>query len=67
MPHDSELPTTPGYVTEWESLDPDLRKDFDALVLDYRYYAEVHHKQAFVSYKVLAELVKIGWRRPPKK
>jgi hypothetical protein len=63
----SELPSTPAYLTEREGLDPDLRKDFDALVLAYRHYASIHHKQPFVSYKVLAELVKIGWRGPPKK
>ena len=44
-----------------------MRTDFDALVLDYRHYASIHHKQPFVSYKVLAELVKIGWRGPSKK
>jgi hypothetical protein len=67
MPDHSDLPSTPAYVTERESLHPDLRQAFDALVLDYRHYASVHHKQPFVSYKVLAELVKIGWRGPPKR
>jgi len=58
-----ELPSTPAYLEQREALDLGLRGYFDTLVQDYRYYAQVHHKQPFVSYKVLAELVRLGWRR----
>ncbi len=59
----NEPPSTPAYVTQREELDPGLREHFDALVQDYRYYAFVHHTRPFVSYKILADLVKVGWRR----
>ncbi len=58
-----ELPSTPAYLSQREALDPGLRDQYDTLVQDYRYYAQVHHKHPFVSYKVLAELVSLGWRR----
>ena len=58
-----DLPTTPAYFAEREPLTPALRECFDALVRDYRYYAMVHHRHPFVSYKILADLVKVGWRR----
>ncbi len=58
----SELPSTPAYLVQREALDAGLRQHYDSLVQDYRYYAFVHHKQPFVSYKVLADLVKVGWR-----
>jgi hypothetical protein len=53
---------SPACLLEREKLPPELRPDFDSLVAMYRYYALVHHKQAFVSYKVLADLIREGWR-----
>lgn len=44
------------------SLPIELVPVFDALVTDYRFAASVHHGSPFVSYVVLAELVKAGWR-----
>jgi len=40
---------------------------FDDFVADYRFYATKHHGSPFVSYMVLAEMVKAGWRlaEPP--
>ena len=61
--HPDDLPKTPAYFTERERLTPDLRDHFDALVRDYRYYAVVHHRHPWVSYKILAELVQAGWKR----
>ena len=58
------LPASEGYRSERERLSPDLRDEFDWLVLDYRYHALVHYAHPFVSYKVLADLVRGGWRRP---
>ena len=39
---------------------------FDALVEDYRFAASVHHGSPFVSYVVLAEIVRAGWRPTDK-
>lgn len=49
------------------SLPEDLVPVFDDLVADYRFYAMKHHGSRFVSYAVLAEMVKAGWRlaEPP--
>jgi hypothetical protein len=67
MPDQVKLPTTPAFLGERETLDPSLRPEFDALVLDYRYFAALHYQHPYVSYKVLADLVKTGWRSPVKK
>ena len=40
----------------------DLKPIFDDLVTDYRFAATKHHGSPFVSYVVLAEMVKLGWR-----
>lgn len=44
------------------SVPEELRSVFDQLVEYYRYAATVHHGSPFVSYLVLAELVRAGWR-----
>lgn len=56
------LPRTAAYLEERKKLRSSLREDFDTLVKMYRYYAAIHHKQPFVSYKVLADLIREGWR-----
>ncbi|GIW70973.1 MAG: hypothetical protein KatS3mg102_0515 [Planctomycetota bacterium] len=45
-----------------ESLPPELRPVLDELAEDYKFYSIVHHGRAFVSYKILADLVRLGWR-----
>ncbi|MHC4924482.1 MAG: hypothetical protein ACYTG4_10465 [Planctomycetota bacterium] len=45
-----------------ESLPEELRTILDELAEDYKFYSIVHHGRAFVSYKILADLVKLGWR-----
>lgn len=45
-----------------EALTPDLLPAFDALVQDYQFYASVHYASRFVSYLILADLVRAGWR-----
>lgn len=57
-----DLPKTQAYLDERERLSPELRGEFDTLVKWYRYYAMVHHKQPFTSYKILAALIRDGWR-----
>ena len=44
------------------SLPDDLRAVLDQLVKDYRFAATVHHGSPYVSYAVLAEIVRAGWR-----
>jgi hypothetical protein len=44
------------------SIPDDLRPVFDQLANDYRFAAMKHHGAPFVSYVVLAELVRMGWR-----
>jgi len=36
---------------------------FDQLVEDYKFSSTVHHGRGYVSYIILADLVKAGWRR----
>ena len=45
-----------------DALPEDLRPVFDQLVDDYRFAAHTYHGSPFVSYHVLAEIVKAGWR-----
>lgn len=45
------------------ALPPDLQSPFDELVADYKFAAFRHHRRPFVSYLVLADLVREGWRR----
>ena len=52
-----------------EQLPEELRGVFDDLVVDYQAFAMEHHARPFVSYAVLADLVREGWRRtePPQR
>jgi len=44
------------------SLPPDLFEPFDNLVQQYQFFATKHHRAPFVSYVVLADLIRSGWR-----
>ena len=44
------------------SIPDDLKAVFDEFVEDYRFSATKHHGSPFVSYIVLAEMVKLGSR-----
>jgi len=44
------------------SLDDELKPIFEDFVADYRFAATKHHGSPFVSYVVLAEMVRMGWR-----
>ena len=44
------------------SLPEELRPVFDDFVTDYKFAATKHHGSPFVSYVVLAEMVRAGWR-----
>ena len=45
-----------------KSLPDELKTIFDSLVADYRFAATIQHGSPFVSYVILAEMVKAGWR-----
>ena len=45
------------------ALPDELRPVFDAFVDDYKFAGVMHHGSPFVSYIILAEMVKAGWRR----
>lgn len=47
------------------ALPEELLAPFDALVEDYKFYASVHYGTRLVSYLVLADLVRAGWRPQP--
>ena len=43
------------------SLPDELKPVFDDFVTDYKFAATKHHGSPFVSYVVLAEMVRLGW------
>jgi hypothetical protein len=45
------------------SLPENQRATFARLVEDYKASAEAHTGQVWVNYKILADLVRAGWRR----
>ena len=46
-----------------ETLPDELRPIFDQFVDDYKFAGTIHHGSPFVSYIILAEMVKAGWRQ----
>ena len=44
------------------SVPAELRPVFDQFVQDYKFAATVHYGSPFISYIILAEMVKAGWR-----
>lgn len=59
-------PLSEKHARAREALPDELRPIFDALVAEYKFLASIHHKSPFVSYLVLADLVRNGWRPQPK-
>jgi len=53
---------TENHETARNSLPDELKSVFDEFVGDYRFAATKYHGSPFVSYKVLAEMVRMGWR-----
>ena len=47
------------------SLPAELQAVFDELVADYRFAAMKNYGAPWVAYRVLADLIRIGWRPPP--
>jgi hypothetical protein len=57
-----ERSKNPKFVAARESLPEELRTIYDQMVASYAYYSLIHHRQEFVSYKIIADLVREGWR-----
>jgi hypothetical protein len=55
-------PLSAKHAEARDALSEELRPAFDALVSDYQFYASVHYASRFVSYLILADLVRAGWR-----
>lgn len=53
---------TEKHQLAYDTLPDELKPVFAELVEDYRFAATKHHGSPFVSYIVLAEMVKMGWR-----
>jgi hypothetical protein len=57
-----ESPRSPKCEEVRSGLSQSECEAFDELVEDYRFFALKHHRGRFVSYQVLAELIRSGWR-----
>lgn len=57
-----ETKKTAKYEEARQSLPEELRPVFDELAQDYRFAAKRHHGSPYVSYVVIAEIIKLGWR-----
>ena len=55
---------SPKYLEARESLPEDLRPIYDRLAEEYSFHTEVLYGRGYVAYKVLAALVREGWRPP---
>jgi len=53
---------SPKHEQARDSLPVELRCVFDQFVEDYKFAGFIHHGSPFVSYVILAEMVKAGWR-----
>lgn len=45
-----------------DSLPEELKPIFDDFVADYKYAATMRHGRPYISYIVLADMVRAGWR-----
>jgi hypothetical protein len=54
--------TSPQHAEERENLPEHLRLIFDQLVAEYKFACLKHYGRELVSYKVLADLVRDGWK-----
>jgi len=53
---------SPQQTEERENLPEHLRPVFDQLVAEYKFACVKHYGREFVSYKVLADLNRDGWK-----
>jgi hypothetical protein len=58
----SEVKRSEKHEQARNSLPNELKPVFDDFVNDYKFCGTKHHGAPFVSYIILAEMVKMGWR-----
>jgi hypothetical protein len=58
----ADQPKSEKYQQARAALPEELRPVFDDFVTDYKFAGMKHHGSPFVSYIILAEMVKMGWR-----
>lgn len=51
------------YIEALNTLPEALKSFYEECVAEYRYYATLRHGKPYVSYIVLADMVRAGWRR----
>lgn len=60
--NDEPVKRTEKHEQARKSLPEELVQVFDQFVEDYKFAGTIHHGSPFVSYVILAEMVKAGWR-----
>ena len=59
--------TSPKFKEAESSLPEELKPIFHRFVEEYEYLTNVHFGRGYVAYKVLADLVRAGWRPSTEK
>ena len=62
----SEEKRTPKHEEARNSLPDELKLIFDDFVNDYKFHATKRHGAPYVSYIVLADMIRAGWRLDTK-
>lgn len=62
---ESKPKRTPAYVEAERTLPQHLHGTFEQLIAEYQFASLKHHGRPFSSPKVIAELIRMGWRSPP--
>lgn len=58
----NDKPRTDKHEQARNALPDDLKPIFDELVEDYKFASVTQLGRAYVSYSILAEIVRVGWR-----
>jgi hypothetical protein len=62
MIQENNVNESPKYIEARNTLGDELKPIYDEVVAAYRYAATLRHGKPYVSYIVLADMVKAGWR-----
>jgi hypothetical protein len=62
---DEKPKRTDTYLAAEKSLPKELHELFEQMVAEYQFACLKHHRQRFASPKVIAELIRMGWRSTP--
>jgi len=64
-----EYKNSTKYIEALNTLSDELKPVYEEFVSDYRYAASARHGKPYISYIVLADMVRAGWRcsAEPKK